>query len=78
MNYENLEILGDCFLKLAVSMSLYIHYPSASAGELTCKKKHQISNENLYRLAVQNNLKEYLYALGVGRGHPVRRPGRLG
>ncbi|CAF1126055.1 unnamed protein product [Adineta steineri] len=60
VDHENLEILGDCFLKLAVSMSLYIKYPSAGAGVLTNKKKIEISNENLYRLTIQNKLKAYL------------------
>jgi len=54
---ENLEILGDCFLKLTVSMSLYYRYPSANVGELTIKKIQEISNENLYRLAVEKNSK---------------------
>lgn len=58
---ENLEILGDCFLKLAVSMSLYYSYSSATVGELTERRKHEISNENLYRLIVTRNLKDYLY-----------------
>ncbi|CAF3595254.1 unnamed protein product [Rotaria sordida] len=58
---ENLEILGDCFLKLAISMSLYYQYPLANAGELTKEKTKEISNENLYRLAVENKLKNYLY-----------------
>ncbi|CAF1271794.1 unnamed protein product [Adineta steineri] len=60
MDNENLEILGDCFLKLAVSMSLYVRYSSAGAGLLTIKKKHEISNKNLYRLSIQNKLNEYL------------------
>jgi len=58
---ENLEILGDCFLKLTISMSLYYHYPLANVGELTIEKIKEISNENLYRLAVENKLKNYLY-----------------
>jgi endoribonuclease Dicer len=58
---ENLEILGDCFLKLIISMSFYYQYPLANAGELTEEKKKEISNENLYRLAVENKLKNYLY-----------------
>jgi endoribonuclease Dicer len=58
---ENLEILGDCFLKLTVSMSLYYRYPSANVGELTIKKIKEISNENLYRLAIEKKLKNYLY-----------------
>ena len=62
MDNENLEVLGDCFLKLAVLMSLYYRYPSASAGLLTIQKMRQISNNNLYRLAMKNELKTYLYA----------------
>ena len=60
---ENLEILGDCFLKLTVSMCLYHRYPSASAGSLTVEKAKQISNANLYRITVQKSLKDYLNAI---------------
>ncbi|CAF3801073.1 unnamed protein product [Rotaria sp. Silwood1] len=60
MDNENFEVLGDCFLKLAVSMSLYYRYPSANAGLLTETKMKQISNENLYQLAVQRHLINYL------------------
>ena len=60
MDNENLEVLGDSFLKVAASMSLYYRYPLASAGMLTVEKAKQISNENLYRLAVQKKLKNYL------------------
>lgn len=60
MDNENLEVLGDCFLKLAVSISLYYRHPLAGAGVLTVQKKRQISNNNLYRLAVENELKAYL------------------
>ncbi len=58
---ENLEILGDCFLKLTISMSLYYRHPLATVGYLTREKTKEISNENLYRLAVENQLKTYLY-----------------
>ncbi|CAF3242033.1 unnamed protein product [Rotaria sp. Silwood2] len=61
MDNENFEILGDSFLKLTVSMSLYYRHPLASAGSLTEKRIKQISNENLYRLAVQRQLKHFLY-----------------
>ena len=59
---ENLENLGDCFLKFTISMSLYYCYPSANVGELSIKKIKEISNENLYRLTIENNLKNYLYS----------------
>ena len=58
---ENLEILGDCFLKLSMSMSLYHQYPTESAGKLTTKKDRQVSNKNLYRLASENDLKKFIY-----------------
>ncbi|CAM4964802.1 unnamed protein product, partial [Rotaria socialis] len=58
---ENLEILGDCFLKLSMSMSLYHQYPFESAGKLTRRKDKQVSNENLYRLAKTKDLLNYLY-----------------
>ncbi len=60
MDNENLEVLGDCFLKLAVSISLYYRHSLASAGLLTVEKIKQISNNNLYRLAVKKELKPYL------------------
>jgi dsRNA-specific ribonuclease len=58
---ENFEILGDCFLKLTITMSLYYRYPLSNVGQLTIEKTKEISNENLYRLAVENRLKNYLY-----------------
>jgi dsRNA-specific ribonuclease len=59
MDNENLEVLGDCFLKLAVSMSLYHRYPLANAGLLTVEKTKQISNENLYRIAIRKDLNPF-------------------
>jgi len=62
---ENLEILGDCFLKLTVSLYLYHHYPSASAGALTIEKAKQISNGNLYRIAVHKDIESYLNVINL-------------
>ncbi|CAF1174718.1 unnamed protein product [Adineta ricciae] len=59
---EGFEILGDCFLKLTVSMSLYHRYPLEGAGVLTVVKTKQISNKNLYRIAVMKKLTCYLNA----------------
>jgi dsRNA-specific ribonuclease len=65
LDMENLEILGDCFLKLTVSMSLYHRYSLAGAGALTVEKGKQISNGNLYRIAAQKKLKPYLNAMKI-------------
>jgi len=67
---ENLEILGDCFLKLAMSMALYHRYPRDNAGKLTSKKDGQVSNKNLYRLAMEKELQNYLSA------HEIRYGGK--
>jgi endoribonuclease Dicer len=68
---ENLEILGDCFLKLAVSMCLYQRYPSLDAGRLTIEKAKQISNDNLYRLAVSKHLRAYLNVTAITFNGPT-------
>ena len=59
---EGFEVLGDCFLKLIVSMSLYHRHPTEGAGVLTVVKTRQISNKNLYRIAMMKKLTCYLNA----------------
>ncbi len=59
-NMESLETLGDSFLKFAMSMSLYHKYPFDSHGDLTSKRSDQVSNDNLYQLAMKKGLKNYL------------------
>ncbi|UJR36873.1 hypothetical protein I4U23_029586 [Adineta vaga] len=59
---ENLEILGDCFLKLAMSLSLFHQYPTGDAGKLTTEKDWFVSNLNLYQLAMKKGLQNYLNA----------------
>ena len=65
---ENLEILGDCFLKLAMSMSLYHQHPRENSGKLTLLKDRQVANLNLYQLATKKNLKNYISAQEVRYG----------
>jgi dsRNA-specific ribonuclease len=62
---ENLEILGDCFLKLSMSLSLYHQCPRGHSGELTQKKDRKISNKNLFNLANEKQLKRFLSAYRV-------------
>jgi len=62
-NMETLEILGDCFLKLVMSWSLYHQYPSDNADKLTKKRSSEISNEHLYQISVQKGLKHYLNSI---------------
>ncbi|UJR09291.1 hypothetical protein I4U23_013534 [Adineta vaga] len=62
---ESFEILGDCFLKLTISLCFYHRYPLAGAGALTVEKAKQISNGNLYAIAFLKKLKSYLNAKKV-------------
>lgn len=48
---ERLEMLGDSFLKQAVSVYLFFKHPKAHEGTLSSKRKRCISNKNLCRIA---------------------------
>jgi dsRNA-specific ribonuclease len=60
---DNLAVLGDCFLNLVTSISLYHRYPLDDTGVLTKKKINQILNNNLYRISVEKGLKHYLNSI---------------
>ena len=55
-NLERLEILGDAFLKLAVSLHLFCTYKDKDEGKLTQRKVKQISNLALFRAAAKKSL----------------------
>ena len=48
---ERLEMLGDSFLKQAVTIYLYYKFPNAHEGILSSKRKQCISNKNLFHIA---------------------------
>lgn len=56
---ERLEILGDAFLKLAVSLHLFWTYQEKDEGKLTRRKNSQISNLALFRAALKKSLAGY-------------------
>lgn len=56
---ERLEILGDAFLKLAVSLHLFWTYQEKDEGKLTRRKTSQISNLALFRAALKKSLAGY-------------------
>ncbi|XP_071490727.1 endoribonuclease Dicer-like [Diadema antillarum] len=49
-NLERLEMLGDSFLKQAVTVYLYCTYPDLDEGKLSFLRSKQVSNFNLYCL----------------------------
>ena len=66
-NLERLEMLGDSFLKLAVSIHLFCAYSDKDEGKLTRRRTNQISNLALYRAAAKKSLGEYLQSTQLAR-----------
>ncbi|PWW79995.1 hypothetical protein C7212DRAFT_355951 [Tuber magnatum] len=66
-NYERLEFLGDCFLKLATSLGLYIRHHADDEFELHVKRMVLICNKYLFSKAIEMKLPEYIQTTGFSR-----------
>ncbi|XP_034432990.1 endoribonuclease Dicer isoform X1 [Hippoglossus hippoglossus] len=55
-NLERLEMLGDSFLKHAITTYLFCTYPDAHEGRLSYMRSKKVSNCNLYRLGRKKGL----------------------
>ncbi|KAG0129258.1 hypothetical protein HOY82DRAFT_488379 [Tuber indicum] len=66
-NYERLEFLGDCFLKLATSLSLYTAYHADDECELHVKRMVLICNRYLFTKAKEMKIPEYIQTAGFSR-----------
>lgn len=66
-NYERLEFIGDCFLKMATSISLYAQNAGDDEFESHVKRMLMLCNKNLYGTAVQIKLYEYIRSHGFSR-----------
>ena len=66
-NLERLEMLGDAFLKLAVSLHLYCNYHDKDEGKLTKRKIRQISNLALFRAAKKTSLAGFQQSTQLAR-----------
>lgn len=51
-NYERLEFLGDCFLKMATSISVFVKYPDENEFEFHVRRMVMLCNQNLMETAV--------------------------
>jgi endoribonuclease Dicer len=60
-NYERLEWLGDTFLKVATSMSVYIMNPDENEFEFHVRRMLMLCNKNLFNRASDDHLKLYEY-----------------
>ncbi|KAH0547715.1 hypothetical protein FGG08_000205 [Glutinoglossum americanum] len=66
-NYERLEFIGDCFLKMATSISLYTQNPDNDEFEYHVKRMLMICNQNLFNNALKLRLYEYIRSQSFSR-----------
>src|ERR1700712_305981 len=66
-NYERLEFMGDCFLKMATSISLYCQNPNDDEFDSHVNRMVMICNRNLYQTALQLKLPEYVRSMAFSR-----------
>lgn len=60
VDLERLEMLGDSFLKQAVSILLFFQHPTFNEGRLTMIRKANISNRNLRKVAIRLGVPAYV------------------
>jgi endoribonuclease Dicer len=58
-------VLGDAFLKFAVSRHLFLHHDSLDEGELTRRRSNVVNNSNLCRLAIKKNLQVLMFPINA-------------
>lgn len=51
-NYERLEFLGDCFLKMATSISTFVQQPDENEFEFHVRRMVMLCNKNLMETAI--------------------------
>jgi len=66
-NYERLEFLGDCFLKMATSISLYSLRPEDNEFEYHVGRMLMICNKNLRDNAIKLKIYEYIRSMSFNR-----------
>ncbi len=65
-NYERLEFLGDCFLKMATSISTFVLQPDENEFEFHVRRMLMLCNANLMDTAVGK--KQFVFDDGAERG----------
>lgn len=66
-NYERLEFLGDCFLKMATSISIFGENPEDNEFEFHVKRMLLVCNQNLFNTAIKLKLYEYIRSQSFSR-----------
>lgn len=66
-NYERLEFLGDCFLKMATSISLFAQNPNNDEFDFHVKRMCLICNKNLFNTAIKKEIYQYIRSRAFSR-----------
>ncbi|RMY01225.1 hypothetical protein D0868_08600, partial [Hortaea werneckii] len=66
-NYERLEFIGDTFLKTATSISTFIQNPNDNEFEFHVKRMLMLCNKNLFNVALDLKLYEYIRSQALNR-----------
>lgn len=66
-NYERLEFLGDCFLKMATTISLFTLAPDLNEADSHVERMLLICNRNLLNNALEVKLAEYVRSMAFNR-----------
>ncbi|RDA87011.1 hypothetical protein CP532_6707 [Ophiocordyceps camponoti-leonardi (nom. inval.)] len=66
-NYERLEFLGDSFLKMATTISLFTLLPSCDEFQYHVERMMLVCNLNLFNHAVDRKLQEYVRSKAFDR-----------
>lgn len=69
VDLERLEMLGDAFLKIAISVYLFLKHPGLDEGKLTRTRKDCVSNKNLCSVARELDLQHYINNTNFGTTH---------
>ncbi|KAF3918042.1 hypothetical protein ABW21_db0204670 [Orbilia brochopaga] len=66
-NYERLEFLGDCYLKLGTTITLFATNPDNDEFEYHVKRMCLVCNQNLFNRAKELELYKYIQSEGFSR-----------
>ena len=66
-NYERLEFIGDCFLKMATSISLFTRKPEDNEFEYHVSRMIMICNKNLLKTSLEEKTYQYIRSAQFSR-----------
>ncbi|KAF2744199.1 dicer-like protein-like protein 1 [Sporormia fimetaria CBS 119925] len=66
-NYERLEFMGDCFLKMATSLSTFVQQPDENEFEFHVRRMCMLCNKNMFESAKELKLYEYVRTMAFSR-----------